>query len=433
MSEKLKIFIGSSGESRDKAEEIAVMLEYIGVEVNLWCNPGTFTSGESTLKSVTEAIEKADGSIFVIAEDDLLYINKDTAKKPEFTARDNVLIEWGLSCGLLGSEATALCVFGNPRIPSDLKGINYIIFDETKQSTVKKEIRKWIEEKVRNSRAGKSSGDKSKCYDETKFSTDSASSTVSNNIYKEKLSHYYKRMEVTLEVNCCGNAVLHISSFIHINNKGELQHIRQSLNLPDAAEDFSKIPISDMLLKDKKIRFEEFGFWIASDNNIISSVNEFYWNENNPKSKNEDVIAESNKKILKWRYMINGDRIENGNVYHIEAAISLPSMFPMMSGCFLKNRSYIKKYYKQNFTWGLEAYADEFKLTVKFDEMTAKHIRNLESKKNNSGEKHYRDPVKPDEYESNLFGKTFTAEIKNGRIGDTIDIEWDIDQLQVGD
>jgi predicted nucleotide-binding protein len=118
------LFVGSSGEGIEVARAIQVQLAD-DCEVELW-NEGVFALGYGTLESLVQALNRFDFGLFVLTGDDLT-VSKGVEQK---SARDNVLIEFGLFVGRLGRERTFLlcCKDDHIKIPSDLAGMTFATF-----------------------------------------------------------------------------------------------------------------------------------------------------------------------------------------------------------------------------------------------------------------------------------------------------------------
>lgn len=118
---KPKIFIGSSVESLDIANNIQELLEYDS-NPTVWTQ-GIFDLSSTALDSLTKALNNFDYAIFVFKPEDLTKI-----RKVEYnTIRDNVIFELGLFIGKLGKEKVFFVTPSNAEnlhLPSDLVGIN---------------------------------------------------------------------------------------------------------------------------------------------------------------------------------------------------------------------------------------------------------------------------------------------------------------------
>ncbi|MDR2972993.1 MAG: nucleotide-binding protein [Bacteroidales bacterium] len=136
----MKIFIGSSTESKDVAEEIAEHIEDIGGhDTILWSDPDAFPPGKNIFDCLEKIAGGVDAAVFVFGEDDKVWYRDNEF---EFSVRGNVLIEYGFFRGVLGSTNVLICTNGNPKMDSNLDGVVYIDFNKPRQAKVR--IRKWL-------------------------------------------------------------------------------------------------------------------------------------------------------------------------------------------------------------------------------------------------------------------------------------------------
>jgi len=135
----MRIFIGSSKESLEKAEMVALYLESIGHSPEMWNRGKVFTPSKFIFECLEDVAEYVDAAVFIFNEDDM-YWYRDTKVA---TVRDNVLLEYGLFCGVLGRRNVVIGVVGKPKIASDLEGLIYIPLD--KEFQAERDIRNWIE------------------------------------------------------------------------------------------------------------------------------------------------------------------------------------------------------------------------------------------------------------------------------------------------
>lgn len=116
-----RIFIGSSTESLNQAQEIAAFLEGIKhVQPLLWTD--VFKVGDITFLSIEEAAEQVAGAVFLATPDDESVIRDEPAKVP----RTNVIFEYGYFTARLARNRVALCRYDDIEFPSDFAGITYV-------------------------------------------------------------------------------------------------------------------------------------------------------------------------------------------------------------------------------------------------------------------------------------------------------------------
>ncbi len=117
---KPKIFIGSSSEKLDIANNLQILLENGGCEVTVW-NQGIFGLSKVFIETLLDKKDYFDFAVFIFANDD----NVKSRGKSAFMPRDNVLFETGMFMGIIGKERTFIIRDTNYKIktPNDLDGM----------------------------------------------------------------------------------------------------------------------------------------------------------------------------------------------------------------------------------------------------------------------------------------------------------------------
>jgi len=124
---KLRLFVGSSSESKPVVEALSSALqdEY---EVVPWFNDEVFDAGSTALRDLLRAAEESHLGIFVYAPDDRLVIRGAGKSIP----RDNVLFELGMFMSKLGPRGCFPLVANDVpdlRVLSDLDGLTTLRFN----------------------------------------------------------------------------------------------------------------------------------------------------------------------------------------------------------------------------------------------------------------------------------------------------------------
>lgn len=125
MNKFIKVFIISSSEYLHLAEAFAANLQTF--DVYIW-NSYVFNPGETAIQSLTQKISESDFSIVLLTPDDEIRSRDLQQQAP----RDNVLIEYGLSIGILGVIRTFYLYEKdrNVKIPTDIIGINGVQYNQ---------------------------------------------------------------------------------------------------------------------------------------------------------------------------------------------------------------------------------------------------------------------------------------------------------------
>jgi Predicted nucleotide-binding protein containing TIR-like domain len=114
-----------AGGSREKSQLLICLTSELQPAANVhpWWSSDAFHPLGGTLEGLLSATKKYDFAIFILTPDD--FIKSREAKS--FTARDNVLFEFGLFLGTLGAKRTLAFAQDDPtiklKVPSDLFGV----------------------------------------------------------------------------------------------------------------------------------------------------------------------------------------------------------------------------------------------------------------------------------------------------------------------
>lgn len=148
MSSPVRVFLGSSGENRRAADEIAACLRTEGADLVLpWSDATAFPRGRTYIESLESIIKRCNSALLVATSDDKTDKRGDTDLQP----RDNIILEYGMFMAAFGRERTALAVIGNPRLPTDVQNVNHVVLPDASDLTkfresIKIPIREWMEQ-----------------------------------------------------------------------------------------------------------------------------------------------------------------------------------------------------------------------------------------------------------------------------------------------
>lgn len=129
MPKPLRIFLGSSHETKPTAKKLAHLLKAYGgddVEVVPWWGTNVFEPPRYFMDSLKLVMERTDAALLLAAEEDRTFFRGKTFREP----RDNVILEYGMSVAAHTLEGTVLAVIGEPRLPSDLDGVTHLCLDK---------------------------------------------------------------------------------------------------------------------------------------------------------------------------------------------------------------------------------------------------------------------------------------------------------------
>lgn len=120
--QKFRIFIGSSSEGSEIANELRTKLAAVA-EAAIWT--GIFHLGDTSIESLFAELRKATHAVLVATADDSAKVRG----KRYSTPRDNVIFELGLFMGRLGRKRTYLIAERSLKLPSDLAGLTIAHFE----------------------------------------------------------------------------------------------------------------------------------------------------------------------------------------------------------------------------------------------------------------------------------------------------------------
>lgn len=116
------VFIGSSREALEIAQEIEAGIATADTDVRVWTNDAVFVPGKATIEALESTVRESDFAILVFAPDDKLR----SRGKNHLVPRDNVIFELGLFMGALGRER-AFIVMPRTGLPATREGWGRIL------------------------------------------------------------------------------------------------------------------------------------------------------------------------------------------------------------------------------------------------------------------------------------------------------------------
>ena len=118
------VFVASSSEGKPYAEAVALHLSP-HADVDVWANPSVFSINRSFLDSLLDSAAFYDFGIAIMTPDDEITVRDETG----YTARDNVIFEYGLFLGRLGPNRAFMLKEATVRTFSDFAGISIASFE----------------------------------------------------------------------------------------------------------------------------------------------------------------------------------------------------------------------------------------------------------------------------------------------------------------
>src|SRR5918992_913776 len=122
----MKVFLGSSKEKSSLMTEIAVWVGRYGHMPMRWSDPEAFPAGSITFNRLLELTSLMDVAVFVFSDEDKTWYRGLETASP----RDNVIFEYALFLGKCGYDRVVIVEDGNPVLPTDLDGLNLILYTQ---------------------------------------------------------------------------------------------------------------------------------------------------------------------------------------------------------------------------------------------------------------------------------------------------------------
>jgi hypothetical protein len=114
------IFVGSSLEGKPYVESVARLVKSEKSVTLLWWSERVFPPNATLFDSLNRILDEVDGTILIATPDDkLTRRGNETFSAPA----QNLLLEYGLFWGRLGTRAVAIMQVRDARLPSDLSGV----------------------------------------------------------------------------------------------------------------------------------------------------------------------------------------------------------------------------------------------------------------------------------------------------------------------
>lgn len=145
----------------------------------------------------------------------------------------------------------------------------------------------------------------------------------------EVKDYYFSNYEKEITVYKNGNGIIIHKFTVVANDINALQQIRRKLNIEDGVKT-SKFPsLEEMTKTAKSNRFTDYGFWYKAEDDLISDVKEYYWDN---KTKKENKKLKKNPQEIRWVFNINKSKLVEKKSYKICYAISVPGLAALRDG-----------------------------------------------------------------------------------------------------
>lgn len=137
----MRVFLGSSKEKSSLMTEIAVWIGRYGHTPMRWSDPEAFPAGSITFNRLLELTSLMDAAVFVFSDEDKTWYRGREIPSP----RDNVIFEYALFLGKRGYDRVVIVKDGNPVQPTNLDGLNPIVYTKENPIDAENRFRIWID------------------------------------------------------------------------------------------------------------------------------------------------------------------------------------------------------------------------------------------------------------------------------------------------
>lgn len=140
VSSRPRLFIGSSSEGLNVARNLEAELDAMNVcDVERW-DRDVFEPSGYTLDSLLTVASRVDFAVLIASPDDV--VESRGVSTP--SARDNVLLEFGMFVGALGRQRTFLLATGDLRLPSDVGGLTRLAYSSPTDGNVRRALNRAV-------------------------------------------------------------------------------------------------------------------------------------------------------------------------------------------------------------------------------------------------------------------------------------------------
>lgn len=239
-------------------------------------------------------------------------------------------------------------------------------------------------------------------------------------LFEKEQDYYFSDYEKQLTIYKNGHGIITHKFHVITNDVDKLRQIRRRLNIEDGAE-ASNFPSLDAMMKtDKGKRLSDFGFWYKSEDNIITDVQEYYWNSGMP---NEDNRIRNNPKEIRWLFKLDSSRLQKGKSYEICYIISVPGLAALENGRLNKELANDKSQDRSFSSMQVDRRIKKLRYIISFEEGIS--LENIPVCKRIISE---QDRAKEVDIQGvrdyNLFYTKFIFEMDNPEFGSNVRVSW---------
>ena len=240
--------------------------------------------------------------------------------------------------------------------------------------------------------------------------------------------YYFSYYEKHITIYQNGNGIIIHKFKVIANDVNKLQIIRRKINIEDGVKTSKFPPLDTMLHTNKANRFRDFGFWYKSDDNIISTVEEYYWDS---KTSSENKKVKNNPQELRWIFKIDKNKLKREKPYEICYVISVPGLAALQNGQL--NKEWLNDPLEENIhsKMHIDHKIQRLKYIISFEDgIKIDTPPNCKCVMSEQDSVKTLDILGKEEYD--LLYRKYIFEVENPIFGSTIDISWKYNNVDKG-
>lgn len=232
--------------------------------------------------------------------------------------------------------------------------------------------------------------------------------------------YYFSEYEKNITVYQNGNGIIIHKFKVVANDVNKLKKIRRKLNVEDGVKTLKFPALDTMIHTNKALRFQEFGFWYKSDDNIISEVKEYYWDS---KTSDENKKSKNNPQEIRWIFKIDKNKLKKGVPYEICYVISVPGLAALQNGSLKKELLHDPTDESGSSIMNIDHKIQKLKYTISFEDGVS-IATPPKCKRITTGQDDLKELDIPGKEDYDLLYRKYTFDIDNPIFGSDIRISW---------
>lgn len=143
---------------------------------------------------------------------------------------------------------------------------------------------------------------------------------------KQCEDYYFEEFNKKIFIKKNGDGIIVSSFILKVIDPSKISYLVRTLDISDAkfSTKFPAFNLMETCSVDNV--FQDYGFWVLSDNNIVTDVEEFYEEFN--------IMKKNDNKFISIKLNLDSASLIRGKSYKFAYAFSVPGLFPIKNGRF---------------------------------------------------------------------------------------------------